>query len=982
MVRRVPRWPLALLGALTGLAVATSAAAFTYHPPGALTPGSGQGLATSTVHAPGMRFPIENAPAYLNSQVWGAGGMHGPGGGQCASANYSYPWRDNYCESRPHAMPLCPSGTGHQGQDMRPATCQDNVHWAVAVESGTISHIGVYSVSLQGASGIRHRYLHLRKSSLQVAVGQHVQRGQRIGRVSNEFGGTPTTIHLHFDMRKHVAGYGNVYVSPYMSLVRAYEALIGPCTPRCDGHHLIGTDCNPGNCGAFGLTCVHPPGQPPQCGEPCTPRCEGSVMVAADCTQGDCGAFGAGCAMQGGQPTCVTCTPRCDGHHIIGTDCSAGNCGAFGLTCVQPPGQVPQCGQGCTPHCDGAVMVGADCSQGNCGAFGAICVMEGGQPTCKLPCTPHCEGNLIVDGACGVGDCGAFGATCKLVNQGGNLVPQCVVGCHPHCQGHVIISDDCGQGDCGAFGLTCVVNGHDPTPQCGQAPPCQHRCEGTRIVYNDCAQGDCGAFGLTCADYGLGPQCVLPACEPGCDGTVIVSDACQRGDCGVFGLTCSTAGGGPPRCVSELCTSPDAVPVVHEICHAGQRYRCRADGLPELLDPQPVEVCNGQDDDCNGLIDDGVTNACGECGPEPVERCNGLDDNCDGQTDEGFDVGAPCTVGQGECAVPGVRVCAPDGLSAECAPLTSPCDDGDPCTDDACRPDHTCAHTPVPACCAGGGPCPEGLVCRSGRCVAPLCAPCSDDGDCPGDGRCVPYELDAGCGTPCEGAGDCPEGFVCAPTGGDGGGDGAVCVADAEWCDCGEVGGARCAGATLVATDGCGTPTAVLEVCGAGCADGACVGEVEGPDAGPIGDGDGAEDAAAPPDAGEVPGDADAADEDAAHEDAAQDASPGDASPGDPTPGEDAHAQDTVGPEDDDASDAPPAAVSPGRSASRGCGASPGAPGGAWWLALLAVALLHGSARRRRGGHPCRARAAVWSGRGLGRGRRRDTRAGGGEAEW
>src|SRR5690606_33435523 len=53
-------------------------------------------------------------------------------------------------------------------------------------------------------------------------------RGQRLGTVSNEFGGTPTTIHLHFNIRQNVAGVGNVYVPPYMSLVESYYELIGP----------------------------------------------------------------------------------------------------------------------------------------------------------------------------------------------------------------------------------------------------------------------------------------------------------------------------------------------------------------------------------------------------------------------------------------------------------------------------------------------------------------------------------------------------------------------------------------------------------------------------------------------------------------------------------------------------------------------------------------------------------------------------------
>src|SRR5690606_39747974 len=131
-------WRLRLglgLGVGLGSAVALStlpAAAFDYHPPGDLVSGSGQGRVDDVVYAPGMRFPIEEPPAFANSQVYNPGGYLGPGGGQCDAFNYSYPWRDNYCETRQWDMPLCPAGTGHQGQDIRPATCENNKYWGVA----------------------------------------------------------------------------------------------------------------------------------------------------------------------------------------------------------------------------------------------------------------------------------------------------------------------------------------------------------------------------------------------------------------------------------------------------------------------------------------------------------------------------------------------------------------------------------------------------------------------------------------------------------------------------------------------------------------------------------------------------------------------------------------------------------------------------------------------------------------------------------
>ena len=227
--------PLAARAAVL-LSTTAWAQEFTYNPPGQLESGS-SGYESDTVFVPGMRFPLESAPAYANSQVWGIGGMNGPAGSQCSDANYSYPWSDNFCEPRSWDVPLCPGGTGHQGQDIRPATCEDDVHWAVAAEAGTITSIGSYSVYLVADSGVRHRYLHMSPASVQVSVGDRVPRGQRLGRISAAFfdsngSSVPTTIHLHYDIHMHVESVGAaVYAPPYMSLVRAYEELVPPPAP-------------------------------------------------------------------------------------------------------------------------------------------------------------------------------------------------------------------------------------------------------------------------------------------------------------------------------------------------------------------------------------------------------------------------------------------------------------------------------------------------------------------------------------------------------------------------------------------------------------------------------------------------------------------------------------------------------------------------------------------------------------------------------
>ena len=212
------------------LASSAAAADFSYKPAGTLVSGSGTGRVDSKIYAPGMRFPIEKAPAYANSQVWGHGGNSGPGGGQCDVENFSYPWWDNYCETRSWTMPLCPSGKGHQGQDIRAASCTKNVHSTSATTDGKISSIGTYSVYLTGNDGTVYRYLHM--GSVAVSTGATVKRGQLLGKVSNEFGGTPTTVHLHFDLEQNVSGLGKIFVPPYTSLVAAYQELVGPVVAK------------------------------------------------------------------------------------------------------------------------------------------------------------------------------------------------------------------------------------------------------------------------------------------------------------------------------------------------------------------------------------------------------------------------------------------------------------------------------------------------------------------------------------------------------------------------------------------------------------------------------------------------------------------------------------------------------------------------------------------------------------------------------
>lgn len=81
------------------------------------------------------------------------------------------------------------------------------------------------------------------------------------------------------------------------------------------------------------------------------------------------------------------------------------------------------------------------------------------------------------------------------------------------------------------------------------------------------------------------------------------------------------------------------------------RFDCN-DAL-NSVNPSAHEVCNGLDDDCDGLTDNGLQLI--------AEACNGVDDNCDGRVDEVFDLGLRCEAGFGLCMREGQTVCGRDG---------------------------------------------------------------------------------------------------------------------------------------------------------------------------------------------------------------------------------------------------------------------------------------------------------------------------------
>jgi hypothetical protein len=249
---------------------ATPSGDFTYYPPGDLIPDSGwkkmPGRQDYTVYAR-FRFPIANAPAYVKSQSfnpWGDCYRSGHTGrigrkdasyackvngrplvfNEGAAVNWTYPWRDNFCELRDFLVGQCPGGYGHQGEDIRPAYCvmadaeADRClpyrHYVAAVHDGLIwrtpGNLAAYIVWNTANEHVRVRYLHMNPKMMDadgVVSGRVVKEGDIIGKVADwgdfENG---TSYHLHFNIQVFTR-IGWVWVNPYMTLVASYERLIG-----------------------------------------------------------------------------------------------------------------------------------------------------------------------------------------------------------------------------------------------------------------------------------------------------------------------------------------------------------------------------------------------------------------------------------------------------------------------------------------------------------------------------------------------------------------------------------------------------------------------------------------------------------------------------------------------------------------------------------------------------------------------------------
>ncbi len=358
------------------------------------------------------------------------------------------------------------------------------------------------------------------------------------------------------------------------------------------------------------------------------------------------------------------------------------------------------------------------------------------------------------------------------------------------------------QHNCGACGLSCV----------GSIAHGEGRCDGEReppaCVVEECEPGYYAASAFVCApeqetfcqpclgdDHCGGGVCVGLGSERFCTRRCAGDEDCpQSTNC----VELDGAGEGVCLPASGTCSCVEAMRDVERACQRANEHgsclgleRCDPEqGWVECSASEPaVEICNGVDDDCDGMPDDGIAasrpcaveNDLGRCEGEEVclgsagwvcgaaepaeETCDFKDEDCDGQTDEDF---------RGEGRYDRYEHCGTCNKSCEGAIPNA--------AETICT-----ATFEVPACTVVR--CKPGFFRANDFLCLPagqsLCRPCTGDEQCAG-GLCLELAGGLHCTSACSGDDECPDGFECGELQGPGGsGDASsICLPGNGTCDC------------------------------------------------------------------------------------------------------------------------------------------------------------------------------------------------------
>ena len=315
---------------------------------------------------------------------------------------------------------------------------------------------------------------------------------------------------------------------------------------------------------------------------------------------------------------------------------------------------------------------------------------------------------------------------------------------------------DCGGGGCpGAFSCALItVSGGDNQYICVPkwsrlCEPCDNSKLCSSALGND--KGVCIAYGGLEGSF-CGSQCAADSECPtgyGCKDVVSVegksAKQCARLPDGEAHIQCPCDANATEQ---KLATTCNAAVVTGGSC-PGTRA-CGSNGLSACTaSPSATELCDGVDNDCNGLTDDVVCDDKNLC---TDDLCVALDQTCAHTPNQLIcSDGNACSTGD---------VCT----SGVCTGKTIDCDDQNPCTSDSCDTKLGCQHENAAIPCDDGNACTLGDTCIDGSCVVGKKKDCNDQNACTADGC---NSVSGACGHApltgnlCTDANFCTEGDTC-----------------------------------------------------------------------------------------------------------------------------------------------------------------------------------------------------------------------------